>query len=301
MAKMSELLDERDTSVATAEETLHTDEQVITASAPEVSIPAVAPRPYHLFEEALLEMSTTRPGHRTTDFVLSVMIHGVLLATLLLIPLYFTEGIDLTHFYQTILVAPPPPPPPPPPVAQVISKGKAAPPRRVFTSAGKLLAPTVVPRTIAMLKEKPLPPEVTGAGVVGGVPGGVPGGQAGGVIGGIISNAPRPTFLPPPPTQKVLPPPIRVGGRVKPPRLLYGPNPVYPTLAKLGRIEGEVLIDAVIDAEGNVVQMQVVSGHSLLVPAALAALSQWKYEPTYLNDKPVPVQFIVTVRFSLSH
>jgi protein TonB len=65
-------------------------------------------------------------------------------------------------------------------------------------------------------------------------------------------------------------------------------------------MQGVVSIDAVIDTEGNVVEMKVVSGHQLLIPAALEAVRQWKYEPTYLNDQPIAVQLIVKVTFQLS-
>jgi len=123
----------------------------------------------------------------------------------------------------------------------------------------------------------------------------------GGVIGGVISDASR-TNLPIPVTATVQPkPPIRVGGRVRPPRVLSKPSPVYPPLAKQTRIEGIVSIDAVIDTEGNVVEMSVVSGHRLLITAALDAVKKWKYEPTYLNEQAVAVQLIVTVTFQLDN
>jgi periplasmic protein TonB len=254
--------------------------------------------PFRLFSEALLEMSTTRPGRRTFDFIASIFIHAMFLGTLLMIPLYFTEGIDLTQFTRTLLVAPPPPPPPPPAAPAVVKQVVAI--KRVFMHAGKLMAPSAIPQKIAMIKEEQLPPDLGGEGVIGGVPGGVPGGQMGGVIGGIIAGAQERTFIPAPrapmPTLKA---PLRVGGRVKPPRPISTPPPVYPQLAKMGRIEGEVIIDTVIDAEGNVVQLKALSGPPLLIPAALEAVSKWKYEPTYLNEQPVPVSMTVIVRFHL--
>ena len=82
-------------------------------------------------------------------------------------------------------------------------------------------------------------------------------------------------------------------------RLVYQGKPVYPPLARQARIYGDVIIDAVIDVNGNVVEMQVISGHPLLVPAALQALRQWKYQPTILNDEPVPVKLLVTLKFTL--
>jgi len=94
--------------------------------------------------------------------------------------------------------------------------------------------------------------------------------------------------------------PIRVGGRIRAPRAIVAPQPVYPPLARQSKVAGDVNLDAVIDADGNVVEMQLVSGHPLLVQAAMNALRQWKYEPTYLNDQPVPVRLVVTVKFRLS-
>ena len=165
-------------------------------------------------------------------------------------------------------------------------------------SSGKLLAPTAIPAKIAMIKEDELPPDV-GIGVAGGVPGGVPGGQAGGVIGGIISSAPK-TYVPIAPTAPAPKAPIRVGGRIMPPRQIHAPEPGYPPLAKQAKIQGEVVIDAVIDSQGNVVQMQVVSGHPLLLSAALDTLRKWRYQPTYLNEEPISIQLYVTIRFRLN-
>jgi protein TonB len=171
-------------------------------------------------------------------------------------------------------------------------------PKRVFTAAGKLLAPIAIPEKVAMLKEQELPPDI-GVGVAGGVPGGVAGGQMGGVIGGILQSAPHSyiPLAPPAPRPKA---PIRVGGRVKAPRAISAPSPPYPILARQAKVQGNVMIDAVIDASGNVVEISVVSGHPLLIPAAIEALRKWKYEPTYLNEEAVAVRLLVTVEFRLN-
>ena len=65
-------------------------------------------------------------------------------------------------------------------------------------------------------------------------------------------------------------------------------------------MQGVVLIDAILDEQGNVVEAKIVSGPPLLIQSALDAVKKWKYEPTYLNDQPVPVQLNVTVTFRLS-
>jgi protein TonB len=260
--------------------------------------PAGAHRRHDIFEESLLEMSTTRPKKRVIDFIASIFAHTLVLSILILLPLYFTEAIDLKQFTQTLLVAPPPPPPPPPPASPAVAKIRQA-PKRVFTSAGKLLAPMAIPQRVAMLKEEPIPDDPGVVGVIGGVPGGVPGGQMGGVLGGIIGGV-RGQSLPPPPKAAAPKAPIRVGGRVKAPRPISTPQPLYPVLARGAKIEGDVVIDAVIDTTGNVVEMRVINGHPLLIQSAMNALKQWRYEPTYLNEEPVSVQLMVTIRFRLS-
>jgi periplasmic protein TonB len=119
------------------------------------------------------------------------------------------------------------------------------------------------------------------------------GGVIAGVLGGALSTA---APVVPAPGKSA---PIRVGGRVKPPRAVVQPPPEYPALARRARIEGQVQVDAVLDEQGNVIEMKVVSGPSLLYQAAPDALKKWKYQPTYLNDQPIAVQMLVTVTFVL--
>ena len=264
------------------------------ASSASLAIPIVAARRNDLFSEALLEMSSTHPPRRATDLFMSLFIHVLVLLAVILPSLYFTDTIDLKRFTATFLVGPPPPPPPP--MAQKVVKAVQT-PRRVFISQGKVLAPTSIPQKIARLKEEPPAPDI-GAGVEGGVPGGVPGGQFGGVIGGIISGAAHTNVLAPSTAPRA---PIRVGGRIKPPRPVLQIAPIYPILAKQTMQQGIVTIDAVIDAQGNVVEMRVISGPPLLLQGALDAVRQWKYEPTYLNDQAIAVQLIVKVTFQLQH
>jgi protein TonB len=86
---------------------------------------------------------------------------------------------------------------------------------------------------------------------------------------------------------------------VSPPRLIFGPAPQYPILARQSRIQGIVVIDAIIDEHGNVIGEKIVSGHPLLVQAALKAVSQRKYEPTILDGEPTPVDLTVEVTFRM--
>jgi protein TonB len=91
--------------------------------------------------------------------------------------------------------------------------------------------------------------------------------------------------------------PVPIGGDVKQARLLKSVPPIYPSTARTQHISGAVKIDALIDANGNVSSVTVLSGPGMLHQAALVAVKQWKYEPAQLNGKPTPVHLTVTVQF----
>lgn len=224
-------------------------------------------------------------------YIIEVMLVGVTV----LIPLIYTDALPKAQL-STFLVAPPPPPPPPPPPA-------AAAPVRVVkrvTADDVMRAPTVIPKTIARIKDEPdVPPQVA-AGVVGGVPGGMPGGTPGGVLGSIISAAAAAAPPPPPPPQATTPKRIRVGGQVEAARLIFQPRPEYPPLAKMARIQGTVRLEAIISRDGTIQDLKVLNGHPLLVKSALEAVQRWRYQPTLLNGEPVEVITEIDVNFTLN-
>lgn len=247
-----------------------------------------------LFQDSLLEKRHLARPSKPAELLVALVVHVVLIGGPILAGLYYTDSLDLRAFTTTVLVAPPPPPPPAAPAAATI---KSQSPKRVFVQQGKLLAPTYIPKQVAVIREAPLEADVLD-GATGGVPGGVPGGQLGGVIGGIVGSSQ--THVPAPPAAVAHSrTPLRVGGKIRPPRIILRPAPVYPVLAKATKTQGIVEIDAVIDASGNVVEMRVVSGPPLLIQSALEAVNRWKFEPTYLNEEPIPVQLVVTVTFQL--
>jgi periplasmic protein TonB len=92
---------------------------------------------------------------------------------------------------------------------------------------------------------------------------------------------------------------LPIGGDVKAARLISSVPPVYPQLAKTQHIEGQVLVDALVDVNGRVSSMKVVSGPVLLHQAAMEALRQWKYQAATLDGKPVPMHLTVTIQFHL--
>jgi periplasmic protein TonB len=254
--------------------------------------PPVAPKA--MFSDSILEFGTQRKRKffaTTTSFVLNILA----ICVALLIPLAFTEQLPKAQLL-TFLVAPPPPPPPPPPAAAQVQKVMRVLQTDVL-STGQLRTPTRIPQKVQMIREEEAPPPMpAGGGVVGGVPGGIPGGQLGGVIGGIVNSALTsvPKYMPTAPQR------IRISQGVTKGLLIHRVEPVYPSLARAARVQGEVLLSAVIDTNGEIQNLQLVSGHPMLVPAALAAVKQWRYKPYLLNGQPVEVETTITVIFTLS-
>src|ERR1041385_6333871 len=254
-----------------------------------------------MFEQTFVGTGTTRKSWTVmVAFGLQIGLIGVAI----LIPMIWFDVLPSATLQSFLVAPPPPPPPPPPPSAAPVKVVKVIP--RQF-DAGKLMAPKIVPKEVATIKEEELPPPPAGvAGVVGGVPGGVAGGTPGGVLGGIIGSVPQAAPPPPPPPPKKVeekpatPQRIRVGGNVKQARLIRQPKPVYPPLAKQARIQGTVKLSAVIAKDGTIQQLEVISGHPLLVPAALEAVKQWVYQPTLLNTEAVEVVTQIDVNFTLS-
>lgn len=246
------------------------------------------------FSAAMLENNRMKRPKGAVDIVVSSAGHVLLVVIAILLPLYFSDAIHLQPMETTYLVAPPLPPPPPPASTAVVRAIRRP---NTILKDNKLYAPPVIPKHVAVVKDLPSTAQ-TIADEPEGVVGGVPGGQLGGVIGGILSELGHP-IPPPPPKPAVHHGPYRVGGRVQAPRVIRQVQPVYPVLAREARIYGVVVIDSVIDADGNVTEMKLVSGHPLLTQAAFDAVGQWKYQPTLLNGTPVAIEMYVTVHFNL--
>lgn len=242
-----------------------------------------------LFLDAMLEMPTTN-GQQTRNpakMAVSVLIHAVLIALLLIIPIYFASNtLSLQKYEPTYVFTP-----------QRITLRTTAPAAAKAAQSAiqtpqivqqTFVAPQSIPKAVAAVSENVAAPDLNAAG---GVPGGVPDGVLAGVLGG--------SAIPGPPVPKNGNGVVRVGGNVRPPELIQRIAPEYPPVARAGHVQGTVVIDAVIDATGNVVSEHAVSGPGLLIPAALSAVQQWKYQPTYLNGKPVELAMEVTVSFHL--
>jgi protein TonB len=244
-----------------------------------------------MFEDSLLESGgrlKTKRG-RTTTF--AIFLEIIAIGVMVLLPLIFTEALP-KQMTMSFLVAPPPPPPPPPPPAAAVKIVKVI---QTDIVNGELRTPTKIPQKVQMIKEDEAPPPtMASSGVVGGVPGGIPGGQMGGVIGGIISSTP--VAVP----KVATPQRVRVSAGVTQGLKIRDAKPNYPPLARQARIQGTVVLHAIIGKDGAITGLQLISGHPMLAPAAIEAVKQWRYKPYLLNGEPVEVDTEVQVNFTLS-
>jgi protein TonB len=181
-----------------------------------------------------------------------------------------------------VFTAQPALPPPPPPAA----RAAVQPQHQTTASVPSDVAPTEAPDTIG--KEPPTTTSVTGD----------PNGIAGGLPDGLIGGHGRVPEVPPTPAP-VPPRPVPVGGRIKEPAKIHHVPPMYPVIAQQSKVQGVVILEAVISEDGAVESLRVLRSQPLLDAAALEAVRQWRFTPTLLNGQPVPVVMTVTVNFSL--
>src|SRR5215472_14391292 len=228
-----------------------------------------------------------RPGNHWAA-IGSLAIMSVLLLAIIVIPLFHTEMLPKREML-TMLYAPPPPP-----AASNALRLRTPIPTSTYR-ATRISLPSPERET----QEAPPTAAGTVGGVVGGVPGGVIGGVSGGVLGDLLgsthgvpslANAPVPT-----PAKRV-----RLAQRVAEVNLIHDVAPTYPPEAGRARIEGAVVLWAVIGKDGSVQDVRIESGVPVLAQAAIAAVKQWRYKPYLLNGEPVEVDSRITINFTLS-
>jgi protein TonB len=221
---------------------------------------------------------------------LAYVAESLAVGVLILIPLIYTQALP-----QRLLSAeiyPPAPPPAPPP--QPLTPPAPAP----HPTVNPFVAPAIIPQSIAHLVEAPQPPPVEVGPSGPYVSGSLPEGGLSGVIGGVpgATQAPPPAPAPRPvPKQQVIRRPSDLTAALA----LYQPKPIYPPLALMARVQGTVVLQAVLSKDGSVQDLKVVSGHPLLVRAALDAVRIWRYKPTTLNGEAVEVLTEIDVNFML--
>ena len=116
----------------------------------------------------------------------------------------------------------------------------------------------------------------------------------GGVLGSVIGNVPATV------PKAATPQRVRVSQGVSQGLLIHKVQPTYPPLARQARVQGTVVLQAVIGKDGTIENLRVVSGHPMLTSSALEAVKQWRYKPYYLNGEPVEVDTTINVNFTLA-
>jgi protein TonB len=229
------------------------------------------------------QLSEPRPSvaaGRFSALPISIVVHVLVLLTLVVIPLVATDVLplvntDATQIWTAVTL-------PQPPAAPMPRAASAVPALATNPNA----APTESPKGFTDENLLPVPPNES----FGSVPQDV-------VPGVTDTSLNTVTVDTPPPPKAVVP--IRVSGPIKPPLRIHDVMPVYPEAARLARVEGTVIIEAVIGPTGNVVEAKILRSRPLLDEAALVAVRQWQYTPTLLGGMPVPVVMTVTVTFTL--
>jgi len=245
------------------------------------------------------DFSKPVPARDRRALLVSFGVHFVLLGGLIVLPLLYYDRLPDFRNVATIFSVDPPPPPAPPPFPESDLRPDL-PVKPKMVGLSPWVPPSQVPDTIPS-PDGELPMIEAGDYGPGPVlPGGLLSGIPGGEVAPTIPNgfsAPEP---PPPPPSPVAKTPIRVGGTLQAAKLIRRIEPAYPEMALRARIQGVVLLEVLVGAEGGVENVRLIRGHPLLNAAAVAAVSQWKYSPTLLNGEPVPVIATVTVRFVLN-
>ena len=167
---------------------------------------------------------------------------------------------------------------------------------RAILSDNILIAPPSIPHQIRMIDEIEPPPQVS-YNTTEGVDGGTGSGSRQGVWDAInesLSHVARPA-----PPAVATKPAFRTSSMLQG-SLIRRVDPVYPPLARSARIQGPVVLAAIISKAGTIEHLQVLSGHPMLVDAALDAVSQWRYRPYVLNGDVIEVETQITVNFKLN-
>jgi periplasmic protein TonB len=213
----------------------------------------------------------------------SALLHLAFLAVVIVVPLVATDVLPAPKSMLAFITpsqAPSVPPPAPEP--------RAATARQLPSATDRLAAPVEPPGGISPEPAIDVAFDSPTIGDVVGIPGGLGNGDG--------------TFVeaPPAPPPALPQQPIRPGGKVVAPTRTKHVLPVYPRLAQMAKVEGDVLIEAIIGPDGRVREARLLRSISLLDEAALDAVRAWEYSPTLLNGQPVPVIMTVTVRFRLN-
>jgi protein TonB len=237
-----------------------------------------------MFTESLLESSAR--SRRSWTTILSFAVQAAVIAVLVLLPLFYTQALPAIVALGP-LIGPP----------QGEAPRAVAERRTARASTSEIVGLTVrqprsIPHGIADIQDKSAPEPAASSGLT--VPYATGTNATSSQLIAILGAPPRP---PEPPLST--PRRLVISGGVSQGYLLQQVRPVYPPLAIAAHAQGAVVLTAVISRTGEIENLRVVSGHPLLVWAAVNAVKRWHYRPYLLNGDPVEVETQITVNFSL--
>ncbi len=239
-----------------------------------------------MFEDSLVESSGRLAQRNPWTTAFSYGVQMLVAGVLVLVPLIYTDALPKQQLMSFLEAPAPPPASAPKPLL------KAAAAKHVSElDNGILRPPAEIPKNIAMVREAE-GSEDGGAEAPRPISG-VPNGVSNAVINDVIRNTS-------PALPKVAVQKVRVSSGVAQGLLIHEVKPQYPPLARQARIQGTVVLQAVIGKDGKIQNLEVVSGHPMLIQAALEAVKQWRYKPYYLNGEPVEVDTQVNINFTLA-
>jgi periplasmic protein TonB len=250
----------------------------------------------NIFADRMLEGAwTDRPlanlARRSWATVTSFGLQAILIGLLLLLPLLKTVGVPLTRRTVPVPISAGNPNPGPAPIHP--HRGLWT---QIVSTPARFVAPGQIPRTIEMTDGNPTAPAFSAACTGICDPSVVATGP--GIVGFPIPLSGTRLVMPaapPKPTHAFRTSSMLEGS------LIRRVDPVYPSLARNARVQGSVVLFATISTAGMIENLRVLSGHPLLVSAAIDAVKQWRYRPYILNGEPIQVQTEITVNFVLEN
>jgi protein TonB len=243
-----------------------------------------------MFEDSLFATNRRRTPQQRWAAVASFLLQTAFVTLLVALPLFFTEALPI-EYVRSFVELPEPPHAPPP----VNPAGPRIRPQQVLTEYedGRFVFHRPAPGPMKPVVDPPGGGAEPYSGPT--VPGGIYTGPENGnsTVNEILSGIPHPVAGPPVHTKPV------IVSRMDEGLLIRKVTPVYPHIATITHTQGTVVLHAIIGRDGSIQQLQAISGHPLLIKAAMDAVSQWRYKPYKLNGEPVEVDTTITVNFKL--
>ncbi len=245
----------------------------------------------NMFADSLIETSWAQRARRSWTTLTSFGLQAVVIGLLLLVPLLTTVGLPSVRTVSTPISAGRPDPGP----ARQPHSTPGRPVQVVPAISTQIMMPTRIPTTVSVGDPAPQPLGEPCTGICGAA------GPATGEPGGIGISSLLPGERPIMPTLRSQPERTFRTSIMLEGSLIRRVQPVYPPLARSARVQGPVVLAAVINKSGTIDNLRALSGHPMLVPAAVDAVSQWRYRPYILNGEPVEVETRITVNFILGN